>query len=155
MLRIILILVAATAAAGVVAPVNAQLASEDSTAAVAALEAFYHALHHGDSARAVSMLGDDAVIVEGGAVETRAEYIGHHLGADMRASRDDTGERLIHQVTTAGDIAWVVSTTTRPATGTGESATPGSSLADLAVLRRTAAGWQIVAIHWSARRLRS
>ena len=153
MLRKVLILVAATAA--VVAPANAQLAREDSAAAVAALEAFYHALHHGDSARAVSMLGDDAVIVEGGAVETRTEYLGHHLGADMRASRDAAGERYVHRVTTSGDVAWVVSTTTRPAAGSGESAIPGSMLAELAVLRRTAAGWQIVAIHWSARRLRS
>lgn len=152
MQRHLLMLVTATAAW--VAPANAQMASEDSAAAAAALEEFYHALDHGDSARAVALLADDALVIEGGVVETRAEYVGHHLGADIRASRGATGERLVVRVVSEGDIAWIVSTTTRPPAGNGENATPGSMLADLAVLRRTATGWQIVAIHWSARRLR-
>lgn len=134
------------------APAAAQLATADSAAAVSALEQFHHTLQHGDSARAAELLASDAVVVEGGAVETRAEYLGHHLRADIRASRNGTGERVVQRVDVVGDVAWVVSVTTRRAAS---EATAGSVLAELAVLRRTAAGWRIAVIHWSARRLAS
>ena len=131
----------------------AQAQHTDSTAAVAAVDQFHAALAAADSARAVSMLTDDVLILESGAVQTRAEYLGGHLGADMKASGSSKGERTVLRVTIIGDVALVVSKTVTPPTGAQGST--GSEMAELMVVTKTAAGWKIRAVHWSSRRRRA
>ena len=132
---------------------KAQSPRADSAAAVAAVEQFHAALTAGDSARAVAQLGDDVVIVESGAIETRADYLGHHLGADMKASQGSKGERSLVKVTLLGDVAYVVSKTVNPPTGA--AGNTGSEMAELMVVAKTNGAWKIRAVHWSSRRRRA
>lgn len=132
---------------------HAQPSRADSSAVSTAVAQFHDALTAGDSVRAVAMLASDALVLEGGAIETRAEYLSHHLGADMAASRDSKGTRTVVQVRVTGDAAYVVSRTVTPPTG--EEGSTGAQMAELMVLERTTAGWKIQAIHWSSRRRRS
>lgn len=125
----------------------------DSAAAAAVVEQFHAALAAGDSARVVSLLADDVVIAEAGAIETRAEYIGHHLGADMKASRSSKGDRTVVRVTVMRDAALIAARTINPPTGA--QGNTGSELAELMIVSRTSSGWRIRAVHWSSRRRRA
>ena len=145
------LLVLAFGLMGGLAPVRAQ--RSDSTAAVAAVEQFHAALAAADSARAVGLLSDDVLILESGAVQTRAEYLGGHLGADMKASQGPKGERTVLKVTIVGDAAYVISKTVTPPTGAQGST--GSESAELMIVSKTPTGWKIRAVHWSSRRRRA
>lgn len=131
---------------------QARPSSADSAAAAAVVDQYEAALSAGDSAKAVSLLADDLLVMEAGTIETRADYLGHHLGADMKASAGAKGERTVLRVSVMGDAAYVVTKTVRP--GTGAQGSTGSELAELMVLAKTSAGWKIKAIHWSSRRRR-
>ncbi len=132
---------------------EAQIVRTDSSEVVATVARFHDALTAGDSVRAVALLASNVHILESGAIETRAEYLGHHLGADMKASKSSKGTRSVVQVQVLGNAAYVVSKTITPPTG--EKDSTGSQMAELMVLGRTATGWTIQAIHWSSRRRRS
>ncbi len=134
-------------------PVDAQGARADSSAVVATVERFHAALTAGDSVSAVGLLAANALILESGAIETRTEYLSHHLGADMEASKSAKGTRSVVDVQVVGDAAYVVSRTISPPTG--EAGSTGSQMVELMVLGRTTRGWHIQAIHWSSRRRRS
>ncbi|MES2521910.1 MAG: nuclear transport factor 2 family protein [Gemmatimonadota bacterium] len=134
-------------------PLAAQATRADSSAVVTAVEQFHAALTAGDSARAVALLAADVVVLESGAIQTRAEYLGHHLGADMKASKGSKAARSVVQVRVVGDAAYVVSKTATPATNADGS--NGSEMAELMVLSKTASGWTIRAVHWSSRRRRA
>lgn len=99
------------------------------------------------------MLTEDVLIIESGAIQTRGEYLGGHLGADMRASKGAKGERTVVKVNVVGDAAYVVSKTVTPPTGA-EGST-GSESVELMVVTKTTAGWKIRAVHWSSRRRRA
>jgi ketosteroid isomerase-like protein len=132
---------------------SAQTSRPDSVAALAVIEQFHAAMAAADSAKAVSLLSDDVMILESGAIQTRADYLGGHLGADMKASQASKAERSVVKVTIAGDAAYVVSRSLTP--GTGAQGSTGSEMAELMVLSRTATGWKIRAVHWSSRRRRA
>ena len=100
----------------------------------------------------VSLLADDVLIVESGHIQTRSDYLGGHLGADMKASQGSTGVRTVVKVSIVGDAAYVVSKTVTPPTAAVGST--GSELAELMVLSKSSAGWKIRAVHWSSRRRR-
>lgn len=144
------ILIAALATVPAVASAQAK---PDSAGAVAAVEQFHAALTAGDSARAVGFLSDDVLVIEAGTIQTRAEYLGGHLGADMKANRDSKSERSVIQVRVAGDMAYVVSKTVTPPTGA--AGNTGSESAELMVLSRTGSTWKIRSVHWSSRRRRA
>lgn len=127
-------------------------AGPDSVAALGSVEQFDAALVAGDSAKAVSWLAEDLMIIEGGMIETRAEYLAHHLGADIKASGGAKGQLTVLKVTVVGDLAYIISKTVKPPTAAPGST--GSELAALAVVAKTGAGWKIRAIHWSSRRRR-
>jgi uncharacterized protein (TIGR02246 family) len=124
----------------------------DSAGAVAAVEQFNAALAAADSARAMTLLADDVLVLESGAVQTRAEYLAHHLGADMKASQGSKEQWTVLKVSVIGDAAYVVSKKVSPPTGAQGSA--GSESAELMVLSKTQSGWKIRAVHWSSRRRR-
>ena len=89
------------------------------------------------------------VVLESGGVETREQYRAHHLAADIAFSRAVPSTRGPARVRVVGDAAWVSSTSITQGEFNGRAV--NSSGAELMVLRRTAAGWKISAIHWSSR----
>jgi ketosteroid isomerase-like protein len=123
--------------------------SGDSAAVAAVVTQYDSALTRGDSATALALLADDAVILESGGIETREEYRKHHLPADINASRARKSERSPVHVRIRGDVAWTTTTSTSQREVNGNTVT--SSSAELMVLVRTTAGWKISAIHWSSR----
>lgn len=131
------------------APARAQ-AARDSAAIAAVVAAFHAALAAGDSAAALQLLADDALILEAGSLETRAEYRAHHLPADIRFAQAVPSQRTAVQIVLRGDIAWVVGTS--QISGTFQDRPVSSAGAELMVLTREPAGWRIRAIHWSSRR---
>lgn len=125
-------------------------ARADSSHVADAVNRYHHALETGDSAAALALLTDDAVILESGGMETRAEYRSHHLPSDIAFARAVRSVRGPVKVTVKGDVAWASSTSTSQGEFNGRAI--NSAGAELMVLVRTAAGWKIAAIHWSARR---
>lgn len=124
------------------------------SAAVAGVIAKYHeALAAGDSAAALALLADDAVILESGGVETRAEYRSHHLPGDINFAKAIKSQRGPVLVRVHGDVAWASSTSTTQGEMSGRAI--NSVGAELMVLVRTARGWKISAIHWSSRQRRA
>ena len=147
------ILITVIGVALVAATAQAQPARGDSAAAVAAVAQFHAALTSADSARAMSMLADDVMILESGALQTRSDYLGGHLMADIKASQGSKGVRTVVQVSLVGDAAFVIAKTLTPASGA-EGSTPSES-AELMVLSKVSGVWKIRAVHWSSRRRRA
>lgn len=131
-------------------PLAAQ--ASDSAAVATTVRAYHAALATGDSLAALGLLAPDAVILESGGMESRAEYRSHHLSADIEFARAVPSVRGEIAVTLAGDVAWASSTSTTE--GTRGERKINSSGAELMVLSRTPDGWRIRAIHWSSRNRR-
>jgi ketosteroid isomerase-like protein len=131
-------------------PPRASSTAADSAAIVDVVNRFHAALEHGDSAGAATLLDERAVILESGELETRPDYLRHHLAADIAFARTVRSSRQVGRVEQAGDGAWVISTSR--ATGTFSGRPVDSEGAELMVLSRTSAGWRIAAIHWSSHR---
>src|SRR5688500_12826616 len=124
----------------------------DSAAVVAVVSKYHAALAAGDSVGALALLADDAVILESGGVETRAEYRSHHLPGDISFAKSIKSQRGPVHVRLQGDVAWASSTSATQGEMNGR--TINSEGAELMVLVRTAQGWKISAIHWSSRQRR-
>ncbi len=128
-------------------------AAADSTAVVTIAAQFHQALARGDSAAAANVLVDDVAVLESGDVERRADYLGHHLPADIAFAKAVPSTRVVRQVTVVGDAAWIVGTSST--SGTFEGRAVRSEGAELMVLRRVGGRWRIAAVHWSSRRPRA
>ncbi len=133
-----------------IANASAQASRADSAGAVAAVAQFHAALTAADSVRAVSLLAPDVMILESGVIQTRSDYLGHHLGADMKGSAGSKAERSVVRVSVTGGMAIVVSKSIAPPSGA--VGNTGSEMAELMVLSKASSGWQIRAVHWSSRR---
>jgi len=127
--------------------------SSDSADVVATVDRYHAALAAGDSAAAAGLLAPDALILESGGVETRAQYLGGHLRGDIAFAAAVPRERGPIGVQFRGDVAWATSTSITQ--GTYREREVNSASAELMVLVRTPAGWRIAAIHWSSRARRS
>lgn len=117
------------------------------------VEQFHAALAAADTTAVAALLDTGAVILESGDLETRAEYLAHHLSADIEFSRAVRSVRQLRSAQEHDGTAWVVSTSR--ATGQFEGRAVDSDGAELVVLARSANGWRIVAIHWSSHRHRA
>jgi len=117
----------------------------------AVLERFYGAMKTADTAVAMQQIAPDAVFVESGKLETRAEYEANHLPADIGFEKQVTGKRGPWQVKFEGDAAWAIATTEYDGTFDGRPVSFVS--AQLAVLTRADGTWRIRSIHWSSMRL--
>ena len=124
-------------------------AQTDSAEVARVVNAYHHAMRQGDSTAALSLLTNDAVILESGGIETRDEYRSHHLPADIAFAMAIAGQRSAIRVSVRGDVAWASSTSTSQGEFRGRPI--NSAGAELMVLTRTPAGWKITAIHWSSR----
>jgi ketosteroid isomerase-like protein len=124
---------------------------EDVTGVTGTFEAFYAAMKTGDRAAAMATIAPDAVFVEGGRLETRAEYESNHLPADIQFEQAVSGTRGPLQIRFNGSTAWVIATTEYE--GTFEGAPVHFISAQLMVLTRSDGPWSIRSVHWSSRRL--
>ena len=115
------------------------------------LESFYGAIKRGDATAAMSVIAPDAMFVESGKLETRAEYEKNHLPLDIDFERQITGKRGPLRVTFAGDTAWIIATTEYDGKIEGGYVSFASS--QLMVLTKDADAWKIRSIHWSSRPL--
>ena len=131
-------------------PVRAQQPS-DSAAVTATAARFHAALATGDSAGAAALLADDALVLETGDIETRAQYLAHHIRADIQFARSTRTERERTLVRQQGDVAWVTSSTR--VRGRFRGRVVNSRGAELMVLTRDGTGWRIAAVHWSSRKV--
>ena len=125
-------------------------AANDSADVAALVHRFHDALEQGDSVAVIRLLADDAEILESGAVESVSDYRSHHLPADIALAKAIVSTRTPLRVLVQGDLA--TSTSTSVTKGTFRDRAVDSAGAELIVARRTAQGWRISAIHWSARR---
>jgi ketosteroid isomerase-like protein len=130
----------------------AQSGASDSSRVLETVAAFHRALAQGDSMTALRLLADDAIILESGGRETKAEYRAHHLPGDIAFARAVAREPQTTEVRIAGEVAWVTSTSVT--SGTFRDRPVNSTGVELMVLSRTPSGWAIRAIHWSSRQRR-
>lgn len=114
---------------------------------------YSEAIASGDSAAALALLADDAVILESGGIETRAEYRSHHLPGDINSAKAIRSQRGAVLVRVHGDVAWASSTSTTQGEMNGRAI--NSVGAELMVLVRSPQGWKVAAIHWSSRQRRA
>lgn len=118
--------------------------------AIAISTRFYDLIGRGDSAAGAQLLAPDVVVLESGDFETRAEYLAHHIGADIEFAKAVPSKRTIRQVVRQGNVIWVAATST--SNGQFENRAINSSGAELMVLTKLESGWRIRAIHWSSHR---
>lgn len=123
--------------------------ADPSSDPAAVVEAFHAALAAGDPGGAEALLAPDAIVLESGYVESRAEYVAHHLAADVEFARAVTQVRSDVRVVSAGDVAWVSARS--KADGAMRGRRIHTTGAELMVLTRSGEGWRIRAIHWSSR----
>ena len=110
--------------------------------ASATADRFHAALASGDRAAMEALLAPDAVVLEGGRHESRAEYLSHHFARDVEALAGTAPEPLYRRTGVAGDAAWVAST----------QRIGDAEMAELLVMKRTPDGWRVAAVHWSSGR---
>src|SRR5688572_6956315 len=91
------------------------------------------------------MIADDAVFLEGGRLETRAQYEENHLPADIEFEQAVPGDRTSMEVTIDRDAGWVIATTEYH--GQFEESPVDFASAQLMVLTRQDSGWKIRTIH--------
>lgn len=127
-------------------------AHADSAAVAAVIDNYQSALSKGDSVRALALLSPDAVILESGGIETRAEYRSHHLAGDIAFAKAVASTRGQLKVTVQGSTAWTSGTSTTVGTFNGRAI--NSTGAESMVLTKGSAGWRIRSIHWSSRNRR-
>lgn len=118
---------------------------------ISVIEAFYGAIKKGDATAAMSVVAPDAVFLESGKLETRAEYETNHLPADIEFESEVTGKRGPVQVTFDGNTAWVIAMTEY--NGKFQGGPVSFISAQLVVLTRDSGKWMIRSIHWSSRRV--
>src|SRR5688572_12600641 len=138
-----LVLVSLSACAG-------QDTAKDEADVRTTLESFYGAMKNADNAKAMALIADGAMFVEGGRLETRDEYEKNHLPADISFEKQVTGKRGPWSISFRDDTAWAIATTDYD--GIFDGAPVNFTSAQLAVLTREDAGWRIRSIHWSSRR---
>lgn len=126
--------------------------ASDSSDVAALVRRFDALMAAGDSTSLLALLADDAVILESGGLETRAEFRSHHLPADIAFARAIKGQQGPITVRVQGNVAWASSTTT--VEGELRGRVINSVSAELMVFSRENGGWKIRAIHWSSRNRR-
>ena len=126
---------------------------DERASAGSAVEAFHAALVHGDGKAAMKLLAPDAVILESGSAETRAEYESRHLPEDIQFAQAVHSDRSDIRIQIDGNTAWVTSRS--KAEGSFEGNPVNSVGVELVVLTKTLEGWLIRAVHWSSHKVKT
>jgi ketosteroid isomerase-like protein len=143
-----------TSAAALTLCASAVAATPDESAIVGStVEAFHNALTHGDGKAAMNLLAPEAVILESGSAESRADYEREHLPEDINFARTVRSVRSDVHVEINGDTAWLTSHS--KSEGTFEGKPINSAGVELVVLTKTAEVWRIRAIHWSSHKAKT
>lgn len=117
--------------------------------AAATVDAFHSAVRQGRERAAAALLADDALIFEsGGAERSKAEYVAHHLGADIEFERAVSSSLTRRTGRADGASAWIASE--GRTTGTYKGKAIDMLTTETMVLRRVGGAWKIVHIHWSS-----
>jgi ketosteroid isomerase-like protein len=128
-----------------------QSPADDEAAVAAAAKAFQTAMDTGDAPTVMRYIADDALMMEGGTIETRMQYEENHLPADLEFAKGMMAKRMPVQQTVRGDVAWVRTSTEFRGTFEGK---PLALLSlETMVMTREPEGWKIRALHWSGMRL--
>jgi ketosteroid isomerase-like protein len=135
-----------------ISPAAAQTPANAEASVAAAVKAFHSAFASGNAADVMQFIAQDALMMEGGTIETRDQYEQSHLPADIAFEKAVKATRTPVRVVVRGDVAWV--TTSADFVGTFEDRPVDFQGLELIVLSREAAGWRIRAIHWSSRNRR-
>ena len=122
--------------------------AKDEADVTATLDTFYGAMKAGDTAKAMSMIAQDAQFVESGRLETREEYEKNHLPLDIEFEKQVSGKRGPMRIRINGETAWVIASTEFMGAFNGRDLAFVSR--QLAVLSREQEGWRIRSIHWSS-----
>ncbi len=122
--------------------------SNDSSSVQATVHSFHEALLAGNVATVKQLLATDAVILENGHLESREEYLNHHLSSDIEFAKAVPIQILSSRVQVSGETAWVTSTTT--SVGTFRNRPVKLAGVELVVLTRKGLAWEVRAIHWSS-----
>lgn len=122
----------------------------DAAAIKNAAHEFHEVLAGGKPDAVMALLQPDALIVEGGTVQTRDEYQSEHLAADIAYAAAVPGKQLNAVVRQEGEVAWVTSTFS--VTGKYKDKEINQLAAETVVLAKTADGWRIRMIHWSSQK---
>lgn len=133
------------------APSMASSAVVTAAARPAALvvDRFHAALRKGDTSLALALLTEDALIFEGGGVESgKAEYAAHHLGADAEFSAAVPSTRIRRWGRAAGPVAWIATESRTNGTFRGRQIVARNT--ETMILRRVGGSWKIAHIHWSS-----
>jgi ketosteroid isomerase-like protein len=113
------------------------------------VDAFHAALARGDTAGALSLLADDAIIYETGGVERgKAEYASHHLAADAAFARAVPSKVTSRSGAAGAEVAWILSE--GRVNGTYGDRPVDRVTTETALLRRVAGVWRIAHFHWSS-----
>jgi ketosteroid isomerase-like protein len=123
-------------------------AALDAATIASTAEDFHKALAAGEPDRVMSLLSPGALIVEGGAVQTRDEYQREHLAEDIAYARAVSSTPRDVVVRQEGDVAWV--TSTFRLTGEFHERPVDDLAAETMVLTKIPAGWRIRTVHWSS-----
>ena len=113
---------------------------------MAVVDTFYKAVSTGDAKAAMQLIAPDAVFVESGKIETRAEYEQNHLPADIEFESKVKGVRGPARVTFDGrDTAWVISRAEY------DEGNPEKYInTQLMILTHDTGEWRIRSISWSS-----
>src|SRR5687768_5875829 len=130
--------------------VRSVVSASDSAAVVQTASRFHAALGAGDTATVKTLIAPDLQVLEGGEVESRAQYFAHHLAADTEFAKAVPSERTVVSYVREGNVAWLVSTSASAGNFRGREV--NSVGAELMILGRTPQGWKIRAVHWSSAR---
>lgn len=113
---------------------------------VAVVNTFYGAISAGKPPDAMRLIAPDAIFVEAGKIETRAQYEANHLPADIEFESHVKPMRGPLRVTFDGrDTAWVISTAEYD-----EGNPEKYIITQLMVLTRDTGDWRIRTISWSS-----
>ena len=116
--------------------------------AAAVVDAFSAALKAGRLDEVRQLLSSDVQVYEGGHVEaSRDAYFAGHAAADAAFLATAEVTREARTGGASGDTAWVATRSVIARDGKHHASI------ETMVLRREAAGWRIVHIHWSSRAL--
>ncbi len=116
---------------------------------VSTVNQFRGAMQDGHVARVLAVLAPDVLIYEAGEQQaSRDEYAAHHLKADLAFLAKVYVDTLGQTSRVDGNSAWVMPRSrlvSREA-----DPRPPATVTETVVLRRSAADWQIVHVHWSS-----
>jgi ketosteroid isomerase-like protein len=112
----------------------------------AVVDAFYGGISAGDPPAVMRLIAPDAVFMESGIIESRAEYEMNHLPADIEFESHVKPVRGPLRITFDGrDTAWVISRAEYD-----EGNPEKYIITQLMVLTRDTGDWRIRTISWSA-----